>query len=121
MQEQLISFETAKLAKEKGIDVKSRYYYTEEGIRKDSSSTALNWYSDDGYCYCPTQSLLRKRLREIHNVDMIIKTLTGDVKGVKNYAADVYIFGTRTYVKCSRKDSWEEALEIGLQEAHKLI
>ncbi len=66
MKDQLISFETAKLAKEKGFVSALSKKYTKHGELIDHIPL-----SDDGYgkhCYAPTQSLLQKWLREKHKI-----------------------------------------------------
>lgn len=69
----------------------------------------------------PSQSLLQKWLRDVHGIDIMVKTWTGDIKGEKTYASDVYLFGTIIYIKLERVKTYEEALEKGLFEAIKLI
>ena len=105
MTDQLISFETAKLAKEKGFL---------------ELTHKITWVDNERYCI-PTQSLLQKWLREKHNIDIIIKPYTGDIKGTKTYATDITIFGSNKYIKLSRYDTYEQALEAALFEALKLI
>ena len=129
MQEQLISFETAKLAKEKGFDFK---VYKEEKI-----------YDKLGYLLKPedevfpgvehfpasSQSLLQKWLREVHGIN-IFMTFKPNIKKwdfipyLMNMNAKEYIEYNSNYTKQNnerRFDTYEEALEIGLQEALKLI
>lgn len=112
MQEQLISFETAKSAKEKGFKEKTELYY--------SSSTKSYSVSYDEFA-APTQSLLQKWLRNNYNIDIVIKVLNGDKIGEKNYAGDVFIFNTKQYIKTSRRANYETVLENCLKEALKLI
>lgn len=49
MKEQLISFETAKLAKEKGFDILCFNYYFEDGEFKENILTGQNGYYGDDY------------------------------------------------------------------------
>lgn len=132
MTDQLISFETAKLAKEKGFEFdsdKAGTYTISDFSNSTSTSICISdilekesenklWLNINSK---PTQSLLQKWLREEHNIDIIIKPWTGDIKGTKTYAADITIFGSNKYIKCSRYNTYEEALEIGLQSALNLI
>lgn len=156
MKEQLISFETAKLAKEKGFDILCFNYYFEDGEFKENILTGQNGYYGDDYevefeefledwndkmltkknggrCFgcsknkgyletfsAPTQSLLQKWLREVHNIHTNVHygltftfKINGDLKG-NDYVdySEMDKFWGRTY---------EEALEKGLQEALKLI
>src|SRR5574344_75318 len=67
IEEQYVSFETAKLAKEKGFDIPTRYGFSERRslVRVDTSD---NWNQDKELYSRPTQSLLARWLREIHNM-----------------------------------------------------
>ena len=49
MQEDLISFETAKLAKEKGFDISTHSYYFEDNKFKENSIKGTNGYYGDEY------------------------------------------------------------------------
>jgi hypothetical protein len=152
MQEQLISFETAKLAKEKGFniegqivfdlkasnkivnfkdiaiqefidDCKTGYrdkglYYLKDGINRTDDNT------DEGYyLLAPTQSLLQKWLREAHNIEILTKHFKDRInKPTEGYVSMVWlqIDGFLRF-KTEIKNTYEEALEIGLQEALNLI
>ncbi len=180
MKEQLVSFETAKLAKEKGFEETCHYYYDFDVLEFEDDNTILpilnsNYceiksvmstpYYDLGQnipekevCYyatpdsalksvnkeekeldpnlddegiitvdAPTQSLLQKWLREIYRIDVIILPNTS--------SNDVFlsIIPSKTYSNFLWKDlesmdtisnnykTYEEALEVGLQEGLKLI
>ncbi len=109
MKEELITFETAKIAKEKSYKNYNCKKYDQDGNEPIS-----------GYVFesisAPTQSLLQKWLREVHCLELIISSnLIGygyiiyDRKNHKN------ITNTDVYQK------YEETLEVGLQEGLKLI
>ena len=124
MEEQLISFETAVLAKEKGFKIptpvmykgneKSYGHNNEWGIdeqRLDGKFPYRNqqWYS------IPTQSGLQKWLREKHNIHLI---------AYKNINIDGYdwcFITTDGITNINSYKTYEEAYEVGLQEALKLI
>jgi hypothetical protein len=63
IEEQYVSFETAKLAKENGFDIPTRYGFSERRslVRVDTSD---NWNQDKELYSRPTQSLLARWLRE---------------------------------------------------------
>jgi hypothetical protein len=151
MQEQLISFKTAKLVKEKGFDIgvnqsyvlyKESYDYDDDPNHRESykvndieinSHYHVNNYkgidlSNELYeAYsAPTQSLLQKWLREVHNIDVFINRdgmfkkesycifihdNIKDISRLRPLDNDVF----------SGYSTYEEALEVGLQEALKLI
>ena len=104
MEEQLISFETAKLAKEKGCDLES---------------CTCGGYPE---CICYdkriSQSLLAKWLREEYNIIVLVlydgKTFYYQIQR-KEWDDCI------TQFDLTLDQTYEEAYEIGLQEALKLI
>ena len=61
--EDYISYETAKLLKEKGFDEFCYYYYMENGRLK-----LTNWDKEHNFCPSPTVQMVVKWLREKHNL-----------------------------------------------------
>lgn len=61
--DELISFETAKLAKEKGFNAKCYHYYQRGELQSDGCFNRHN-KGVDSICSAPTQSLLQRWLRE---------------------------------------------------------
>lgn len=129
MEEQLISFETAKLAKEKGFDILCKKYYNGVDILHTSKTSILH----EAYrMYAPTQSLLQKWLREKHKT--FVYSNSG-IRGTRNSRTELYFtcqLSQRRPWKEERKyglthlsfetfKTYEEAIEKGLQEALKLI
>ena len=143
MKEKIIEFETAKLAKEKKFEVGVRgsfIHYLDDRVNEqdgtsgpfgwkkdectyDSSYFINNWkeidFSNDAYkCYAaPTQSLLQKWLREEHNIHIIIPYTCGYTIVFNLLNKD----GLCEYPNHRYYNTYEEALEIGLIEALKLI
>lgn len=148
MKEQLITFETAVLAKEKGFNILSHSYYFEDGEFKENSLTGTNGYYGEDYefnlsefnenwndkwkttkegdrCFgcnknpkyletfsAPTQSLLQKWLREVHKINVYcVPTEIDETKWYHNIASSFKVY----------TGSYEEVLEVGLQEGLKLI
>ncbi len=120
MKEQLVTFETAKLAKEKGFGV-----YQEECWYKKEESQASYHITEEfvDITYRPTQSLLQKWLREEHSIEVFTTPTHISYINNKEYKVEVeYLHGNR--INCFKHDTfktYEEALEKGLQEALKLI
>jgi len=105
MKEQLISFETAELAKEKGLDIK----VCKCGGFPECICDNLN----------PTQSLLQKWLREVHDVNLLV-----DTAGIKGkYVAFINSYGwIYGYINEQKIfDSYEDALEAALVVGLNLI
>ena len=144
MEEQLINFETAKLAKEKGFNIPTRNFYAdftwksievysciEVGYNEFTDSMENNHGFGD-ITLIPTQSLLQKWLREVHNIEVLISRIPPEAvladknKGkniLRNY--NCYVWNLNSNPRISNNgiflDIYEEALEAGLQEALKLI
>lgn len=135
MTDQLISFEIAKLAKEKGFTEKVRFYYYDNKIKPfimDSlEHNTIPWgeqnYNAENPIYfsAPTQSLLQKWLREVHNIH-VSPYLTWNLKtwGYRLHflnSIDIYEESKKRIFHIAEWKSCEEALEEGLKEALKLI
>ena len=124
MKEQLISFETAKLAKEKNCKIETEIGYDLSGyLIKKRSLLFIN---------APTQSLLQKWLREKYDIEINItrmppeaikSSFNKDNKRIKKYNMWVWNLNGNPRIENSSLffDNYEEALEAGLQEALKLI
>ena len=74
IEEDYVSYETAKLLKEKGFDCKCSCYYSfDNGEDKKFNKYSLDWdWNNDcllRYCYsAPTLQITMKWLREVHNI-----------------------------------------------------
>jgi len=138
MEDQLISFKVAKLAKEKGFDELCRTFYgydsTEEeynliGLNSPSfinSRESLNKFNDIA---APTQSLLQRWFREVHNIHISINKVYEYQKTPAIFIGYCIYLSNDPYIELKINDkllimlfpSYEKALEIALQEAPKLI
>jgi len=131
MEEQLISFDTAKLAKEKGFNWKTHriwmfgippwkdddYCFTKEWYHRDRNYLCDIPYHEPWY-YSPTQEHLSKWIREVHEIHIeiycnasgwgyILTKLNGTT--IQEIMDDVFF------------DTHEIAYEVGLNEALKRI
>lgn len=133
MEDILIGFDTGNIAKEKGFNIPCRYY----SLLKDKLShenpyigfddddywgdnTIVNWNQElnpikpfEGFVSRPTQSLLQKWLREVHKLDVLIYLSDSD-------CYTYHVWGETGRISHTW-DTYEEALEEGLNEALKLI
>ena len=122
MEEQSVSFETAVLANKKGFLILSTAEY------ENNLKTIKNFKFDK----LPKQGSVQKWLREVHNIEVLISRIPPEAvladknKGkniLKNY--NCYIWNLNSNPRIANNgtflDIYEEALEIGLQEALKLI
>lgn len=130
MKEQLISFETAKLAKEKGFDEVTDRFFNDFYPKGEENINGLRHSDGDnsGFTSLPTQSLLQKWLREVHQVHVFIGWRPN--KKVWDSHAYKLTLGGPEYVrymnlskfaKMPTYKTYEEALEAGLQEALKIL
>ena len=120
IEEQFVSFDTAKLLKEAGFDVPCTSQYT-EGKCIWNVGYPYNFNQDEFGYSCPTQSLAARWLREVYNV--AIYSLYDDDIEQWFYVVDAFtknpvINGFQSY---SEYDDYESAFEDGLREAIKLI
>ena len=135
MKDELISFKTAKLAKEKGFNWKCLFYYGDcrtpiDPILVDPDGQfgrgyILENYNSKEWSYnkwsAPTQSLLQKWLRDTQNVS--VETYIS-YQGWEVHVATIKanLFVTKIFISEKQNfNSYEEALEKGLQKALKLI
>jgi hypothetical protein len=131
MEDQLVLFDTAKLAKEKGFKEDCTHYYnnktkSSKPFMHDDNPKVIS--VQDGtnlglLTIAPTQSLLQKWLREKYDVIIIIDNLYDFHEEDDTYFYKIY---NEKYVDKERELddyylTYEEALEIGLQEALKMI
>ena len=118
MEEKLISLKTAKLAKEKGFDIECTFFFNAGSGWKLQEDNILRQCSDEAIIECPTQSLLQKWIRDIHEIDITV-SLVGNGYGF-------YIHNKRQYTNKGESygisgNTYEEALEQGLFQALNLI
>lgn len=124
MKENIVSFQVAKLAKEKGFTLQTNPFGYVTKFYRPSTGTLLS-YGRTGrsklntLIYAPTQSLLQKWLREVHNLHITIDyNKSGKFNcrlcdEVENNLS-IKLFGEYF-------NSYEEALEVGLYQALKLV
>lgn len=126
MNDQVTSFEVAKLAKEKEFKGNSFYCHRHHEVmyyHKSGGLYAYDFFSSfDNMVIAPTQSLLQKYLREKHE---IIVTIGLDRTTAPKYFYEAYKYSHfGNYDGCNSKftyRTYEEALEEGLMEGLKLI
>lgn len=120
MREEIITFKTAKLAKEKGFSYYVSYSYWNEELTSMTPGYALDDGTHSDYkiyleyqrYLAPTQSLLQKWLREEHNINIIPPLY---------YSGKGYLCSVVSIPKIKFYKTYESALENKLQEALKLI
>ncbi len=129
MEEQLIEFSTAILAREKGFEIPTCHWYntnkegTENNDKLRTAAPSNHNYKqwDWGTVSVPTQALLQKWLREVHKID-VLPTFS---QFSRTYGYKYYLIENGK-TECinhafNKYDSYEKSLEFGLQEALKLL
>lgn len=140
MEDTLVSYDTALLAKKVGFDEECNsvynkslrketlYYYEGNGTGVIKNSDVQNTSTGFVYlCTIPTQSLLQKWLREVHNI-IVIPDLgwSEETNFTTFYCFQVYNIKNKKLIQAIIQseieyNTYEEALEQGLYEALKLI
>lgn len=127
MEEVLISLETAKLAKEKGFNqfYCNTHYNKIDKLIVDTEGypNGDRWVEYMKYCIsAPTQSLLQKWLREKHNIHIVCWWYDKEDKFYTELGRKTK---EKIFVQCGNTtllfNTYEEALEEGLQEALKHV
>ena len=137
LEEKLISFETAILAKEKGfknacdgfVNKDNEYIFMPDLLYPNNSEFSHNSEEDPEVVewkelmktlvLAPTQSLLQKWLREAHEISIKIDDYYTNSRVRFDY--NVCELGSQEDNPVGIFETYEEALEIGLQEALKQI
>ena len=129
MEETLINFLTAKLAKQAGFDEKVEFCFIEghgdqmfpvgNEYHSIEGTTFCNFNKDDGcYSIC-TLSFLQQWLREVHDLDIVpVRVKPDHVNRI------IYLNGYEWYNNKGLyivESSYEEALEKGLSAGLKVI
>ena len=133
IEESYVRFDTARMLKEAGFDVPCKTYYEiEDGevVRKDGVSKHDYNGMEDAVCSRPTQALAARWLRELNGIHVSSNIFMDSANDADGKTVDEWTFWSYDLFDNSgriieesddRYDSYEEALEAGLQEAIKLI
>lgn len=122
IEEQFVSFDTACMLKESGFNISCRYSYDNVGgfrWLKIREPTPIEWIP------CPTQALAARWLREVHRISVNAAFMAPST----NIDVWQYFIGKMDDMVCpgdfetSERTyaTYEQAMEVGLQEAIKLI
>lgn len=125
MIEELVTLETAKMLKEKGFNKFCSFAYIDEYCNLMSVHTTNSLIDKMGLGYsAPNQSFAQKWLRQEKNLHICI------IKDASGYRYDICKEDNGTHIAegvfkgpndGGEWDTYEEALEAGIQEALKLI
>lgn len=122
IEESYVSFDTARMLKEAGFEANLKTRYVEEEKDEwafwESGTKRSDYNYFDDTIACPTQALAARWLREVHNIFIQLNpTFDGWLLDLFDLKKHQYILTNKN----ANADSYEQALEDGLQEAIKLI
>ena len=129
IEESYVSFDTARMLKEAGFEANLKTMYVEEEKDEwafwDSGAKRSDYNYFDDTIACPTQALAARWLREVHRIVVDANFIPPSTDG----NAWIYFIGemddmvwSGDYVPSDEfYETYEVALEAGLQEAIKLI
>jgi len=115
--EDYVSFETAKLLKEKGFDEPVLFTIDREGFQQYPKNLEFEYLhnsevSADEYA-CPTLQLAMKWLREVHNIDIIITSSKDESYNKRKYT---YVIVSKRFTGTDNvKRNYEEACEAAIK------
>lgn len=126
MKNDVVKFETAKLAKEIGFDIiDGVYFYTRDETLMGSKFRGYSYLKEmmetkdsmlRGNIVAPTQSLLQRWIRETHHIDVIISS------NLMGYGYIIYNrYPPKNHTNNNLYQHYEQALETGLVETLNLI
>lgn len=129
IEEQYVSFETAKLLKEAGFDVPTRGTWrtnrTGDAVFVEhfygQTRDDISRHYSDGFQHeylAPTQSLAARWLREKYHIFLMITPM------IDGWMYDLFDLDKHQYILCNadaNTDDYESAFEAGLQEALRII
>lgn len=119
MELQRITLETAKLARQKGFNLQVQWTYTSEKGDEDFFDDWENWNEFEDNYSAPTQELLKKWLREKHQI--FLNSISGyelDTRFQIYYEEDGITYDD---LYTNMFDKYEDALEEALKEGLKKI
>ena len=142
MEDQIVSFETAMLLKEKGFNEPCCRFYEDNELRelnyyqgngagfvRNNSSIDDRLYCEEMQCTAPTQSLAQKWLREVHYITFNANPHSDNEKII--YVVTIKVISNKKHVdfnvmmNTSRKaimfKTYEDAIEAGLKYCLKSI
>ena len=134
IEEQFVSFDTAKLLKEAGFEANLKTMYVEEEKDEwafwDSGAKRSDYNYFDDTIACPTQALAARWLREAHGIHVSSNIFMDSANDADGNTVDEWTFWSYDLFDNSgriieesddRYDSYEEALEAGLKHCLELI
>ena len=118
VQEAYVSYEVAKLLKEKGFNESVRTFYTSDG-KFEYCAFELNHNLDigSGFTSAPTHQMAMAWLREEKNIDIFPWLYHKDFEGNLTYSVSVYDHGCEIMIPRFYDEKYENIIEAALKYA----
>lgn len=107
--EDYVSFETAKLLKEKGFDQNCATYYLDRQVWRHYHGEVIPKYKQ--IYAAPTQSMAMKWLREVHNWNIFINKSNT----IYGYNANIESLVANHIVEVGCEKTYEQACEVAIK------
>ena len=116
--EEIVTFEVAKLAKEKGFNSKCYFYYQKEELH---TNKCFNRYNKgvDSICSAPTQSLLQRWMREEKGVVFGISPMQEMDCDYLGWCATIYNVDENGYGLSWKEELYYNTYELAIEDALK--
>lgn len=116
MNEDYVSFEVAKLLKEKGFDLPCQAFYDNDRVLIVSPVHTVNDELEDSDIACPTLYVAQKWLREVQGIHIVI-----DFKSKDSWYYRIYDLDENELIEQSEEyfNTYEGALQAGILESLK--
>lgn len=117
--EDYVSFETAKLLKEKGFNFPCCRRYKGDSMITQSALYSTPFYQEEkssGYVLCPTLQMAMKWLREVYNIIIVVEPYMYHYSDSKtlSYLYSIW-YGDNYDCKNKEYNSYEEAVEVAIK------
>ena len=116
--EEIVTYEVAKLAKEKGFNDKCYHYYQKGELETDKCFNRYN-KGVDSICSAPTQSLLQRWLREKKNIVFGISPMQEMDCDYLGWCATIYKVDENGYGLSLKEELYYNTYELVLENAMK--
>ena len=117
--EDYVSFETAKLLKEKGFDETLYAIYDIDGTLDANHCPFSNTTECAGFeCVAPTLQMAMKWLREVYNCAICISPYwpEGDMRNKLTWDFTIHsLIDNRSFRECNYMDNYEQACEAAIK------
>lgn len=119
IQEDYVSFETAKLLKDKGFNVPCRNYYSKGGVLRCGTIYSNSILNPVNATSAPTLQMACKWLREVHKLGIFPSTYTNITRNNTIHVYGTAIVNLNTYELMTSdymaRDTYNEACETAIK------